>query len=124
MKNVLIIFKKELKRFFTDIRMIASMFLPGILIFIMYSLMGKFMTGNMFQSNISNVTYKIAYSDNYSSDKSKLPALMTYLDGYVSTEKNNKVDYVIFNNTDLSTYLDKLKTKEFHLRYTDVICHL
>lgn len=115
MKNILIIFKKELKRFFTDIRMIASMFLPGILIFIMYSLMGKFMSGNMFQSNISNVTYKIAYSNNYSNDKSKLPALMSYLDGYVSTEKNNNVDYVSFNNADLSTYLDKLKTKEFHL---------
>ncbi len=43
MNNIITIVKKELKRFFTDKRMVFSLIFPGILIFIMYSLMGNFM---------------------------------------------------------------------------------
>ena len=42
MREVLVIAKKELKRFFTDKRMLMSLILPGVLIFILYSLMGSF----------------------------------------------------------------------------------
>lgn len=44
MKNLWIIIKKELKRIFTDKRMLASLILPGLLIFIVYSVMGDVMT--------------------------------------------------------------------------------
>ncbi len=40
MKNVLTIMKKELRRFFGDRRMLATLILPGLLIYIIYSLMG------------------------------------------------------------------------------------
>lgn len=40
---IIIIIKKELKRFFTDKRMLAGLFLPGILIFCIYSVMGNVM---------------------------------------------------------------------------------
>ena len=43
MKDILTIMKKELVRFFTDKRMIVTLFLPGILIYMMYRLMGGFM---------------------------------------------------------------------------------
>ena len=43
MKDILIIMKKELVRFLTDKRMVATLFLPGILIYVMYSLMGGLM---------------------------------------------------------------------------------
>lgn len=43
MKSLIIIIKKELKRFFTDKRMLAGLFLPGILIFCIYSVMGNVM---------------------------------------------------------------------------------
>ncbi len=46
MKNILTIIKKEFKRFFTDRRIVLSLFLPGILIFVIYSLMGD-MIGSM-----------------------------------------------------------------------------
>ena len=36
MKNIKTVFLKELKRFFTDPRMLIALFLPGILIFIVY----------------------------------------------------------------------------------------
>ena len=47
MRDILIIMKKELRRFFTDRRLLLSLVLPGILIYVVYSLMGSMM-GNMF----------------------------------------------------------------------------
>lgn len=44
MNTIWTIVKKELKRFFTDPRMLVSLFLPGILIFVIYTLMGDIMT--------------------------------------------------------------------------------
>ena len=41
--NIFTIMKKELARFFGDRRMVASIFLPGILIYLLYSLMGDAM---------------------------------------------------------------------------------
>jgi sodium transport system permease protein len=40
MKNVLTIIKKELKRFFTDPRMILALVLPGIIMMVMYTAIG------------------------------------------------------------------------------------
>ncbi len=42
-KNVLTLIKKELVRFFTDRRMVFSLILPGLIIFVLYSVMGNFM---------------------------------------------------------------------------------
>ncbi len=42
MKTILSVFKKELYRVFHDRRLVAALFLPGILIFIIYSLLGGF----------------------------------------------------------------------------------
>lgn len=41
MKNVLTIIKKEFSRFFKDRRMVITVFLPGILIYLLYSIMGS-----------------------------------------------------------------------------------
>ncbi len=46
MRNIFIIMKKELRRFFKDKRMLASLILPGLMIFLIYSLMGSFMGSN------------------------------------------------------------------------------
>lgn len=44
MKNILTIMRKEFARFFKDKRMVlTTLFLPGILIYVMYSFMGSFM---------------------------------------------------------------------------------
>lgn len=40
MKNIITIIKKELKRFFTDKRMVMTLVFPGLLIYVMYSFMG------------------------------------------------------------------------------------
>ena len=44
MKTIITVLKKELRRFFTDSRMLTSIFLPGILIYVIYSLLGGVMT--------------------------------------------------------------------------------
>ena len=44
MNKIFTIVKKELKRYFTDKRTLISLFLPGILIFIIYSFMGNIMS--------------------------------------------------------------------------------
>lgn len=43
MKNVLTIIKKEFNRFFRDRRMVITVLLPGILIYVLYSIMGTAM---------------------------------------------------------------------------------
>ena len=41
-KNVITMIKKELRRVFTDRRMVLSLLLPGIIVFVLYSFMGNF----------------------------------------------------------------------------------
>lgn len=40
MKNVFTIIKKEFSRFFKDRRMVVTVLLPGLLIYVIYSIMG------------------------------------------------------------------------------------
>jgi len=56
MRNILTIMKKELKRFFGDKRMLLSLILPGIVIFICYTLMG----GLLSKSLDPEVDYQVA----------------------------------------------------------------
>ncbi len=58
MRSIFIIIKKELKRFFTDRRMLLSLFLPGIILYLVYSLMGNVM-GGAFSADEAHV-YRIA----------------------------------------------------------------
>lgn len=57
MRDVLIIIKKELTRFFTDYRMLFAMIVPGILIYVIYSIMGPVINSNFTAS--ANYTYKV-----------------------------------------------------------------
>ena len=61
MRSIFIIIKKELKRFFTDRRMLLSLFLPGIILYLVYSLMGNVM-GGMTAADEGHV-YKIAINE-------------------------------------------------------------
>lgn len=54
MKNILTIIKKEFARFFKDRRMVLSIFLPGIMIFLVYTLMGTIIS----EANKTDEDYK------------------------------------------------------------------
>lgn len=57
MKHILVITKKELKRFFTDRRMLITLLLPGLMIYVLYSLMGNFMFDMV--GGDDNLSYKV-----------------------------------------------------------------
>ena len=42
MKNLWTIIKKELRRFYTDPKMLFALLMPGLIIFILYSLIGDY----------------------------------------------------------------------------------
>lgn len=61
MRNILTIMKKEFKRFFTDKRMLAALILPGVMIFVLYSIMGGVM-GDIGSSD-DDYKYKVLIND-------------------------------------------------------------
>ncbi|MCH3977052.1 MAG: ABC transporter permease [Bacilli bacterium] len=61
MRNLWTIIKKELKRFFTDKRMLVSLVLPGLMIFLLYSIMGSVITSNLGQSEDQVYSLKVDY---------------------------------------------------------------
>ncbi len=63
MKDILIVIKKELTRFFTDYRMLAAMILPGILIYVIYSLMGPILSSNFTASRDYNYQVYVLNED-------------------------------------------------------------
>lgn len=114
MKNVLTIIKKELRRFFTDRRMLLSLILPGLIIFLVYSVMGEFIEK---QSTVAeDYKYEIVivnYDNNldpYFGFLTPETSNITYLDDinneYFNDIKEKKLDiYVVYPD---NFYLDSL----------------
>ena len=118
MRNVLTIFLKELKRVFTDRRMLISLFLPGVLIYAVYSLMGTVMTNAITQSSTKDTAFQIAYTNNFSSSKTdgQLPKLMTYVEATIKGGKNNNtVTFKEFTTGELDAYKEELREGKYHL---------
>ena len=112
MRNVLTIFLKELKRVFTDKRMLISLFLPGVLIYFVYTVMGTVMTKVVTQSSTKDTTFQVAYTDNFNSSKAdgQLPKLMTYVDEAMKASKNNNtVTFKEFTTGELDSYKEELR---------------
>lgn len=78
MKNILTIFKKELARFLQDKRMsFTAIFLPGILIYLVYSVMGSFVMSDL-QADAS-LTPTVAVTEVPASLKGSLEQLCTLI---------------------------------------------
>ena len=118
MRNVLTIFLKELKRVFTDRRMLISLFLPGVLIYFVYTLMGTVMTKVVTQSSTKDTTFQVAYTNNFNSSKTdgQLPKLMTYVEATIKGgTNNNKVEFKEFTTGELDSYKEELRAGKYHL---------
>ena len=117
MRNIMIIFLKELKRVFLDRRMLISLFLPGVIIYFAYTLMGNALNSSMFASTTKNTTYQVVYTNNSGSET---PKLLSFLDATVQADKesNNKVDAKKINKDEVASYQEKLKNNEIHLIVT------
>lgn len=121
MKKIFAVFKKELRRFFTDRRMVAGIFLPGILIYIIYSLLGGVMINEVEQESTEFTIYVVdeVYDlneyytaagitvDKYNSGLTKEEALGRINDGTLDL-------YVVYETDFINKYeeylLDKTKT--------------
>ena len=103
MRNILTIIKKELCRFFTDKRMLATLILPGLLIYFVYSLMGGVMKDMM----------KVDDSYTYSVYVANQPASLVVLNE--SEDYDIEVTEVTNLDADKDNLLLKLKDKEIDL---------
>ena len=118
MRNVLTIFLKELKRVFTDKRMLISLFLPGVLIYFVYTIMGSVMTKVVTQSSTKDTNFQVAYTDNFNSSKTggQLPKMMTYIDATIKGgSNNNTVTFKEFTTGELDSYKEELRQGKYHL---------
>ena len=109
MSGIKTVFLKEMKRIFTDRRMLFALFMPGFIIFVVYNIMGKMISSSMFDTNITNSTYNIAYSDNSGVEK---PTIISYFDAYLESEekeKTNDVSYSTFAKSELGSVIDEVK---------------
>lgn len=127
------IFFKELKRYLTDYRMLLALFLPGILILLLYLAMGNLISissSTTFES-ITSYTYKIALSSNYNDNSNVSNMLLETFSLYLKEEdKDNNLEYYYFdiddkanNNSsnEIKIFKDKLKEGNIDLLiiYTD-----
>ena len=107
MRNILTIFIKELKRVFLDRRMLISLFLPGVLIYFVYSLMGTVMTNAITSSSTKDTTFQVVYTNNSGAEN---PKLISFLETSIEGGKNNnKVDAKEITLDQVDTYKDQLK---------------
>lgn len=128
MKGFKTIFLKEFKRVFTDTRMLFAMFIPGILIFVIYSCMGSIMKGTILKSSIKDSTFNIAYTDNYSSDNTKEAKLIkSFIDSTkADVESHNsvnktKISYKELSQEDKESTIESYKSKVLEHEYDVLI---
>ncbi len=89
MREIFVIVKKELKRFFTDKRMLMSLILPGVLIFVLYSLMGNLIGEAMIPSQ--EYTYAVCVENESETFKTYMDSLkMKYEKVELSAEEAEK----------------------------------
>lgn len=109
MRRIFAIIKKELRRFFCDRRMLMALFLPGIIIFLVYYFVPD-IYGASFASNYdSSYEAKIAISDNYNLREDTPSLIETAIN-----DNFNKLGYEVpifseFKISEENTIIDELK---------------
>lgn len=104
MSSIFTIVKKELKRSFTDIRVLLGMILPGLIIFLMYSLMGNIMTSvTEKQTSYKSFIVRIENEPDDENFKNFFKA-----NGYEITDINSDTQTPISKDE----FLDKIANKE------------
>ena len=128
MNNIFAILKKELRRFFTDKRMLLSLFLPGILIFIIYTAMGSIFS-NFF--NPSDDYNYIVYIDNPVEEFNVINTSSPYKieiknfnnlsneekENYKNDIKNEKIDLLICFESDFYNKLNNGEKPNVEIYY-------
>ena len=128
MNNIFAILKKELRRFFTDKRMLLSLFLPGILIFIIYTAMGSVFSNFLNPSDDYNY---IVYIDNPVEEFNVINTSSPYKieiknfnklsneekENYKNDIKNEKIDLLICFESDFYNKLNNGEKPNVEIYY-------
>lgn len=81
MKSMLLIIKKEFKRFFSDPRMIIAVLIPGLMIYVMYSVMGGVVNKVTTDKIPSEFTAYVIYMPEIEEIKSPLASVLSIKEG-------------------------------------------
>ena len=115
MRAFLAIFRKELRRYLTDPRMLVALFLPGILILIIYPLMGTALQGLDISGSPEGETFSIAYMEDFSED-SEEPVLLTLFESALKEQgKGNSASYFPIPREDREEAMGKVAEGEYDL---------
>lgn len=116
MKKTFILIKRELKKFFTNKRLLMAMFFPGILIFVVYSLIGNLMDSIKQEEVSKDYPYQIALTNNYSSSKDDPCYFSIALLSYLKDEqKFNDVTITFIEKAQIDEYRHKIENKNCDL---------
>ena len=118
MKNIKVIFLKEIKRYFTEPRMLLALFLPGILIYILYSFLGPFVNSNFTATSNQpqNYEYKIVATNNYNNQEDAAPLVFDVFDSYLKvSEKTNSIKYFYIDSSLVDQYKNELINDKYDL---------
>ena len=106
MNKIWTIVKKELKRYFTDRRTLISLFLPGLLIFAIYNLMGNIMASKISEDSHLYIVYTENEPNSYNNLYSEYPGTVSMKNSDKTTEesielvKNGTIDLFIKFDSD------------------------
>ena len=115
MRKTLAVFKKELRRFFSDKRMLMALILPGLLVFLIYNFLPDLYATSLSPNLSEDYIANIAISDNYDENNEQ----SSLLEGAILSVFEN-LDYaspniVEFALEEESQIKDKLVKKEIDL---------
>lgn len=115
MRKTLAVFKKELRRFFSDKRMLMALILPGLLVFLIYYFLPDLYATSLSPNLSEDYVANIAMSDNYDENNEQ----SSLLEGAILSVFEN-LDYaspniVEFALEEESQIKDKLVKKEIDL---------
>lgn len=115
MKAFLAIFRKELRRYLTDPRMLLALFLPGILILLVYPLMGTALQGLELSGSPEGETFSIAYMEDFSEEREE-PVLLTLFDSALEEQaKGNSASYFPVPREERDEAMGKVRKGEYDL---------
>ncbi len=116
MKDILTVFSKEMRRFFTDRRTLAALFLPGIAIFILYTILGHFISDQLVSINAvpKETEIRVAYTENFGSNEE--PSLVMQVEaGILLAEESNTVVKEEIASSQIDEYKDRVRNDEIDL---------
>ena len=117
MRDALTVFRKEMRRFFTDIRMLAGLFLPGVLIFVLYTVLGNLSIMDIGSEPVvpSNTQLVVKYTDNYGTGDN--PLIIDLLEPLIlqDTESGNSLSLEAVAPDKVEAVKELIRSEEVHL---------